>query len=79
MAPTFIRRIPIESSSIASVGHEPRTSILEVEFCNGSVYRYFAVPRAIFDQLIGAESKGRYLNRFVRNHYPAERVTLHDR
>jgi hypothetical protein len=37
-----------------------RESILEIEFHNGSVYRYHDVPESVFDALLAAPSKGKY-------------------
>ena len=62
-----MKRAPVSSSSIASVGYEAELATLEVEFASGAVYRYFAVPTALHVQLMGAASKGAFLNRFIRN------------
>lgn len=75
MVHACVQRVPIRSSMLASIGHDPFTSILEMEFRNGSIYRYFAVPRTVFERLIAAPSKGIYVNRFIRNRYPCERIS----
>ncbi len=67
-------RTPVESSSIASAGYSAETSTLEVEYRNGTVYQYFAVPRSIFDSLLGAESKGAFVSGRIRGRYPYRRV-----
>jgi hypothetical protein len=66
-------RVPVDSSLISSVAYSPQAT-LEVEFRSGSVYRYFLVPQAVFDQLIAAPSKGTYFNRHVRTSFRSERV-----
>jgi hypothetical protein len=68
-----IERIALDSSTLASAGYLERTSTLEVEFRNGAVYRYFAVPPGVFEALLAAESKGAYFGRFIRNHFPYAR------
>jgi KTSC domain len=68
-----IDRMPLDSALLASVGYS-RQAILEIEFRNGSVYRYFLVPQAVFDGLLAAPSKGTYFNRHVRNRFREERV-----
>jgi hypothetical protein len=67
-------RTPVESSSIRSAGYAVETSTLEVEYRNGTVYQYFAVPRKVFDSLLAAESKGAFVSGRIRGHYPYRRV-----
>ena len=56
-----------------SVGYDSAQQILEVEFTSGAVYQYLEVPSAIFDELMHAESKGRYFNQEIRDDYTALR------
>lgn len=65
-----LRRTPVRSSVIASVGYDAQTAVLEVEFRSGDVYRYFAVPPSVHRALIEADSPGAYFNRHVSDHYP---------
>ena len=65
-----LRRTPVRSSVIASVGYDAQTAMLEVEFRSGDVYRYFAVPPSVHRGLIEADSPGAYFNRHVSDHYP---------
>lgn len=65
---------PVDSSVIAAIGYESALSRLEVHFHTGRVYRYFLVPQSVYDELVEAESVGRYFNRNVRNRYRAEEV-----
>jgi KTSC domain len=59
-----MRRVAVDSTSIASIGYEPRRGELEIEFReNGIVYRYFNVPAEEFEALMAAKSKGTYVNR----------------
>ena len=69
-----MKRAPVSSSSIGSVGYEAELATLEVEFASGAVYRYFAVPAAVHVELMAATSKGAFLNRFVRDVFPSARV-----
>ena len=43
--------------------------ILEIEFVEGSVYRYLDVPEEIYRGILSADSIGKYLNQFVKNTY----------
>lgn len=67
-------RKPVDSSSIAAAGYAPDVSMLEVEFRNGSVYQYFAVPKEVFDSLLAAESKGAFVSSHIRGCYPFRKV-----
>jgi hypothetical protein len=39
-----MERIAVTSSNVVAVGYQESSSTLEVEFKNGSVYRYLDVP-----------------------------------
>ncbi|MGE3646618.1 MAG: KTSC domain-containing protein [Beijerinckiaceae bacterium] len=67
-------RDPVSSSNIASIGYDPGSETLEIEFTNGSIYRYFNVPSGLHEQLMAAPSKGQFLNTYIRNAYPYSRV-----
>ena len=69
-----MNRRHVQSSSLASVGFSEEHNVLEVEFNNRRVYEYFGVPRALYEQLLAAESKGAFMNRFIRHHFPERRV-----
>ena len=51
-------RDPVSSSNIASIGYDPGSETLEIEFTNGSIYQYFNVPAGLHEQLMAAPSKG---------------------
>jgi hypothetical protein len=56
------------------VGYDPLTSILEIEFHEGSAYQYFAVPGEVFGELLAAASKGRYFHSHIKNQYRHSKV-----
>jgi KTSC domain len=64
-----IPRQPVQSTAIAKVGYSKRRHILEIEFVNGSVYRYLDVPRAVYRDLMSAESKARFYDLNIKGHY----------
>ena len=64
----------VASSNLASVGYDPATETLEVEFLSGSVYQYYNVPENMYDQLMREGSKGRFLHYYIKNAYPYSRV-----
>lgn len=62
-----MRRQRVSSSSVVSVGYDGPSQSLELEFAGGAVYRYRRVPRLVYDELLRAPSKGRFVNAFVRD------------
>ena len=66
-------REPVVSSTVLSIGYEPTSSTLEVEFKNG-VYQYYNVPEPIYQQLMAADSKGQFLHVYIKPAYPCSRV-----
>lgn len=66
-------RTAVVSSLLSSIGYSIEAT-LELEFRSGATYRYFAVPQAVFQDLIAAESKGAYFNRHVRNRFRYQRL-----
>jgi hypothetical protein len=66
-----IRRHYVESSSMISIGYEPRRCELDIEYPSREVYRYFGVPLKEYAAFMAAESKGTYLNMvFKPKEYP---------
>jgi hypothetical protein len=70
-----MRREPVESSVVRSLGYDRDKRVLEIEFHNDRVYQYFVVPHSIYQQLRAAPSFGRYFNEHVRDRYPVRQVS----
>lgn len=62
-----MNRTPVTSSSIAAIGHDPATNVLEVQFKNGGVYAYEGVTADHFDALMKAPSLGKHFQTHVRS------------
>jgi hypothetical protein len=62
----MMERIPVQSSDLASVGYDLESATLEVEFLKGAVYQYYGVPESVYNGLMNAPSKGRFLDQFVK-------------
>ncbi|MDP1721796.1 MAG: KTSC domain-containing protein [Candidatus Gottesmanbacteria bacterium] len=45
-----------------SVGYDPQSATLEVEFTSGDIYRYFDVSERLYDGLLQAASPGQFLD-----------------
>lgn len=64
-----MNRTPVNSSNLASVGYEPNSLTLEIEFHDSSVYQYFDVPEFEWLGLMQAESHGGYFSAQIRLNY----------
>lgn len=69
-----MRRVPVQSRAIASVGYDRNTNVLELELAEGEVYQYYAVPRRVHQELMAADSIGRYFLSQIRNRYGYQRM-----
>ena len=70
-----MHRSRVASSAITSIGHSPEDDILEVEFHSGRVYQYLGVPTPEYENLITANSIGRWFNKHIRDAYERREVT----
>lgn len=70
-----MRRERVASESLASVGYDDASEILEVEFHNGRVYQYLGVPPEVHDGLVHADLIGAYFNANIRPTYPYRLVS----
>lgn len=64
---------PVESSMIHAVGYDPERRLLEVVFNSGRVYCYEDVPPEVYEALMAAESKGRFMRAAIIDVYPYRR------
>lgn len=61
-----MNRVHVVSSNLASVGYDPETNLLEIEFLSGSIYRYYNVPESKYHGLMSAPSKGQYFDDYIK-------------
>lgn len=67
-------RTPVRSTNIRSVGYDPASRTLEVEFHSGGLYQYSDVPETIYHGFIRAASKGSYFHDHIKGRYPDRQV-----
>ena len=68
------QRVSVESACIASIAFSIEENVLQLEFRNGLAYEYFGVPVALYTDLLSAQSKGAFVTRFIRGHFPFRRL-----
>lgn len=67
-------RLALDSTTLRSVSYAPDHRLLTLEFHSGKVYEYLDVPTQIYQDLLQADSKGRYFNLHIRNHFRTQEV-----
>ena len=71
-----MKREPVQSSSIVSIGFDTATNVLEIEFTKGgNVYQFVGVPEFLFRGLMLAPSKGVFFNSNIEDRYIYRDVT----
>lgn len=71
---SHIRREPLPSTALSAAGYSKRLHVMEVEFCNGAIYRYLDVPAAVYRQFQLAESKTQYYVWHIKGQYRSLRL-----
>lgn len=69
-----MEREPVDSSNIATIGYDVDSETLEIEFLRGGVYQYFDVPEQVYEDIISADSAGKYLNSNVKGVYRYSKI-----
>jgi hypothetical protein len=64
----------VESDAIRIVTYDEIVFELDVTFASGKTYRYSGVPRHVYNELIAAESHGRYFHKYIRDRYRCRRL-----
>ncbi|MDQ6622781.1 MAG: KTSC domain-containing protein [Verrucomicrobiota bacterium] len=69
-----IKRAPVESTALDSIGYSRKLHALEIEFHDGLIYRYEQVPPQVYRELTSSESKARFYNKNIRGKFHCVRV-----
>ena len=64
----------LHSSSLRAARYQEPELVLELEFCDGAIHRYSRVPERTFQELLRAESKGKFFNLHIRKTFPSHRI-----
>ena len=59
--------IPVDSSDIVAVRHNPKSNQLDIEFNGGRIYQYSDVPKKVYDGLMKADSHGKFFARKIKD------------
>src|SRR6186713_265804 len=69
-----MQRLPVESTDIISIGYDPKTGTLEIEFKEGRIYQYLDVEPDVYDRFTRTDSYGEYFYSFINKRYRYKRV-----
>lgn len=64
----------VYSTSIEEIDYDEDKKILSVTFWSGATYKYFDVDYFDYEELIDAESIGRFFNQTIKKKYSCEKV-----
>ncbi|HCW08627.1 MAG TPA: KTSC domain-containing protein [Cytophagales bacterium] len=68
--------IPVNSSNVGSIGYDPESATLRIEYLKGGIYDYQGVPFEVYEGLVGAASKGDFVNQFIKKGgYPFAKIS----
>lgn len=66
--------IKVDSSNIDKIGYDINSSILRIEFLDGSIYEYNDVPKDVFESFMKAESKGSFGHKNIYRKYKQRKL-----
>jgi len=69
-----MQMIPVTSSSIKAVGHDPETSKMRVQFHTGHTYEYEEVSEEQHADFISADSIGKHFNNHIQGKFQGRRL-----
>lgn len=69
-----MNRQNVDSTLATSVGYDPNTSTLEMEFkSTGAVWQYYDVPESVFNEMMNG-SIGKYFHANIKGQYTESQV-----
>ncbi|RJP48804.1 MAG: KTSC domain-containing protein [Anaerolineaceae bacterium] len=66
----------VESSNIASIGHDEEENALHVQFKNGGHYVYSGIARDAFNEILKAKSVGGYIHKHVKGQCACRKIEI---
>ena len=65
---------PVDSEMLVAAGYDAESHSLHVIFRTGEKYRYKNVPSFLYQELMSAESKGKFMHKYILGRYDYERM-----
>jgi hypothetical protein len=64
-----MKPMAVNSTTLTTVAYDVDRELLQIEFCDGTVYQYSEVSAEVHEALMRASSKGNYFNRAIRGRF----------
>lgn len=71
-----MERIKVSSSNIHSIGYDHASNMLEIKFNSSGIYQYYNVPKFVYDELIYANSHGKYFDKNIKTKYQYKKMII---
>ena len=65
-----------ESSAIDYIKYNKRKKILEIKYKQRGTYQYAPIPEQVVEKMIESRSKGRFLNKSIKNKYKYRKIAF---
>jgi hypothetical protein len=69
-----MQRKRMNSSKIRSVGYDPKSQVLEIEFSDGRVLAYSGVSHEVHRQFMAAPTPASFFEDKIAEDYPSRRI-----
>jgi hypothetical protein len=66
--------VAVDSTAIREVRYDYESSTFYIKFVRGAEYEYPDVPEYVFNGFLNANSKGKFLNKFIRNEFKTNKL-----
>lgn len=70
-----IHRVPVDSSYVKSIGYDPASQVMHVEFDGGKVFHYDGVPQQAHQAFRNADSVGKHFYNHIKGKFGHKEVT----
>ena len=64
----------VESSMLYAVGYDEKEKVMEAVFLKGGIWRYWGVPKDVYEALIRSRSIGSYMRNEIIDCYDSEPI-----
>lgn len=64
----------VNSSNVESIGYDTPSQTLRIKFNYGGIYDYLNVPAAVYQLMLVAPSKGKFINEKLKGIYLFKRI-----
>lgn len=70
-----MKKIVTNSSMIKSLEYNKGNRIMTIEFINSEIYRYYDIDESVYNDFVGAKSKGSFFTQNIRDKFVTENIT----